>query len=128
VTPKELVQLAFALSNGLSFALTIRHSWRAKLAGSLVLVVAHPMVAVYFAVTGQPFFIIGNVIMTGAGLYGSWRALRARRHDRQRAEMADLVRRGFDAGMQGALWRALEAVAKDAPQGRVDNTPHWGAN
>ena len=83
MTIKEWVQLVFALSNGLSFALTIRHAWRAKLAGSLVLVLAHPMVAVYFALTGQPFFILGNVIMTGAGLYGSWRALRVRALERR---------------------------------------------
>lgn len=79
MTFKEWIQLAFALSNGLSFGLTIRHDWRAKLIGSAVLCVAHPMVAVYFLLTGQPFFILGNVIMTGAGIYGITRALKLRK-------------------------------------------------
>lgn len=116
MTIKEWVQLVFALSNGLSFALTIRHDWRAKLAGSLVLVFAHPMVAVYFALTGQPFFIIGNVIMTGAGLYGCWRALRARRAERRNQAIADAVREGWEKGVartEGPLWRALQEAAKN---------------
>ena len=83
MTIKEAVQLAFALSNVLSFVLTFRPSWRTKLAGSLVLVVAHPGVAVYFALTGQPFFIVGNVFMAAAGCYGTWRALRLRALERQ---------------------------------------------
>lgn len=78
MTIKEAVQLAFALSNVLSFALTFRHSWQAKLAGSLVLVIAHPGVAVYFALTEQPFFIVGNACMAAAGCYGTWRALKLR--------------------------------------------------
>ena len=76
---REWVQLIFALSNGLSFALTIRHDWQAKLSGSAVLCLAHPMVAVYFLVTGQPFFILGNAIMTCAGVYGIARALHLRK-------------------------------------------------
>lgn len=79
MTLKDWVQLAFGLSNGLSFALTIRPTWRAKVAGSAVLCVAHPGVAVYFVATGQPIFLLGNAIMTGAGVYGITRALRQRR-------------------------------------------------
>lgn len=86
---KDLVQLAFGLSNGLSFALTFRHSWRAKLAGSAVLLVAHPGIAAYFLLTGQPFFLVGNAIMTGAGVYGVVRALVIRRR------LAAGVRRGL---------------------------------
>lgn len=81
MTVKDWVQLAFGLSNGLSFALTFRHSWRAKVAGSSVLLVAHPGIAAYFIVTGQPFFLIGNAIMTGAGLYGLWRGLKMRKKE-----------------------------------------------
>jgi ABC-type nickel/cobalt efflux system permease component RcnA len=113
VTIKEWVQLVFALSNGASFALTIRHAWQSKLAGSLVLVFAHPMVAVYFALTGQPFFIIGNVIMTGAGLYGCWRALRARRMERHNEAIVVAVREGWSKGMEGTLWRALQQAARN---------------
>ena len=79
MTLHEWVQLIFAASNGLSFALTIRHSWRAKVTGSAVLVLAHPMVAMYFLATGQPFFIFGNAIMTGAGIYGIVKGLKLRK-------------------------------------------------
>jgi hypothetical protein len=79
VTLKDWVQLAFGLSNGLSFGLTIRHTWKAKVAGAAVLLVAHPGIAVYFVVTGQPVFLLGNAIMTGAGVYGVVLGLRARR-------------------------------------------------
>lgn len=78
MTFKDWVQLAFGLSNGLSFALTFRPSWRTKLAGSVVLLVAHPGIAAYFLMTGQPFFLVGNAIMSAAGTYGVWRALRLR--------------------------------------------------
>lgn len=79
MTIKDWVQLAFGLSNGLSFALTFRNSWQAKVAGSSVLLIAHPGVAAYFLSTGQPFFLVGNAIMTGAGLYGFWRGLKLRK-------------------------------------------------
>lgn len=111
MTIKEWVQLAFALSNGLSFALTIRHSWRTKLAGSLVLVVAHPMVAVYFVATGQPIFTLGNAIMTCAGLYGCWRALMARRFARYNADLAEAVRSGWEKGFRRAQGPLADALA-----------------
>jgi lipoprotein signal peptidase len=82
VTELEVVQLSFAVSNGVSFSLTIRHEWWAKLFGSLTLVIAHPVVAMYFLVTDQKFFIIGNAIMTAGGIYGIWRALTQRRAQR----------------------------------------------
>jgi hypothetical protein len=77
MTIKEWVQLAFGLCNGLSFALTIRHNPRAKIVGSLVLVVAHPGIAVYFVLTHQAVFLLGNAIMTLAGVYGAVRGYRA---------------------------------------------------
>lgn len=85
MTAKDWVQLAFGLSNGLSFGLTIRHSWRAKVAGAAVLLVAHPGIAVYFVLTGQPIFLVGNAIMTGAGLYGVQRGLQLRSRERTAA-------------------------------------------
>lgn len=116
MTIKEAVQLAFALSNVLSFVLTFRPSWRTKLAGSLVLVVAHPGVAVYFALTGQPFFIVGNVFMAAAGCYGTWRALRLRRQESRNEAIAAAVREGWTKGVarvEGPLTRALQQAAKD---------------
>jgi len=83
VTIKEWVQLFFALSNGASFLLTFVHSWKSKLAGSLLLVVAHPVVAAYFLATGQPIFVLGNAVMTAGGLYGTWRALKLRALERR---------------------------------------------
>lgn len=81
MTLKSCIQLAFGLSNGISFALTFRRDWLAKLGGSAVLLVAHPGIAAYFVLTGQPFFLAGNVIMTGAGFYGVLGALRLRRRE-----------------------------------------------
>lgn len=116
MTIKEWVQLFFALSNGASFLLTFLHGWRPKLAGSLVLVVAHPTVAAYFLSTGQPIFVLGNAIMTAGGLYGIWRALRARRRAQHEEAMAAVVREGWATGLarsEGPLRRALQQVAKD---------------
>lgn len=91
-TIKEWVQLFFALSNGASFLLTFLHGWRPKLAGSLLLVVAHPTVAAYFLSTGQPIFVLGNAVMTAGGLYGTWRALRVRALERRYSEVySDVV-------------------------------------
>jgi len=63
--------------------MTFQHKWWSKLIGSLTLVFAHPMVAVYFLITHQQIFLIGNAIMTTGGIYGTWRALRQRRQTRQ---------------------------------------------
>lgn len=93
------------------WVLTIRHSWQTKLAGSLVLVVAHPMVAVYFIATGQPIFTLGNAIMTCAGLYGCWRARCARRLERHNAAIVAAVREGWRKGVasvEGPLADVLE--------------------
>lgn len=78
MTLKDWIQLAFGLLNGLSFALTFRPSWRMKLVGSCALLVAHPGIAVYFLITHQAFFLVNSVIMTSAGVYGLWRALKLR--------------------------------------------------
>lgn len=86
MTLKDWVQLAFGLSNGLSFGLTIRHSWRAKVGGAAVLLVAQPGIAVYFVLTGQPVFLLGNAIMTGAGVYGVTRGLQQRASAKAMAE------------------------------------------
>lgn len=97
MTVKDWVQLAFGLSNGLSFGLTIRHSYRAKIAGAAVLLVAQPGIAVYFVLTGQPVFLLGNAIMTGAGVYGVAKGLRQRRHERESREAGALFIEGFVA-------------------------------
>lgn len=109
MTLKDWIQLAFGLSNGLSFALTFRHAAWAKISGSCVLLVAHPGVAAYFLATEQPFFLVGNAIMTAAGLYGLVRGLRALRRERAAAGMAQVIREGYEAGL-----------AKIAAQVRVD--------
>lgn len=112
MTLKDWIQLAFGLSNGLSFALTFRHAAWAKIAGSCVLLVAHPGIAAYFLATGQPFFLVGNVIMTAAGLYGLFRGLRALRHERDRARLAALHWTGWGEG-EHLLAKALQQVARN---------------
>lgn len=107
MTLKDWIQLAFGLSNGLSFALTFRHAAWAKIAGSCVLLVAHPGIAAYFLATGQPFFLVGNVIMTAAGLYGLFRGLRALRRERAAAAEVQAVQEGWDAGVASAVDRAI---------------------
>ena len=82
MTVKDWAQLTFGLLNGLSFALTFRHSWRTKIIGSCALLIAHPGIAVYFWVTHQAFFLVNSCIMTSAGFYGLWRGLRMRRTER----------------------------------------------
>ena len=104
---KDWIQLAFGLSNGLSFALTFRHAAWAKIAGSCVLLVAHPGVAAYFLATGQPFFLVGNAIMTAAGLYGLVRGLRALRRERRVAAEAQAIREGWEAGLAKVVDRAI---------------------
>lgn len=86
MTLKDWVQLAFGLLNGLSFGLTIRHSYRAKIAGAAVLLIAHPGIAVYFVLTDQPVFLLGNAIMTGAGAYGVTRGFQQRASAKAMAE------------------------------------------
>jgi len=113
VTIKDWVQLFFALSNITSFLLTFLHGWRPKLAGSLLLVVAHPTVAAYFLSTDQPIFVLGNAAMALGGLYGTWRALRARRTQGRNDAMAAAMREGWDKGVEGTLWRALQQAAKN---------------
>lgn len=110
MTVKDWVQLAFGLSNGLSFGLTIRHSYRAKIAGAAVLLVAQPGIAVYFVLTGQPVFLLGNTIMTGAGVYGVARGLRQRRRARAMAESADAFYAGWDATYPDAQRKAAAVV------------------
>lgn len=105
MTIKDWVQLAFGLSNGLSFGLTIRHSWRAKVGGAAVLLVAQPGIAVYFVLTGQPVFLLGNAIMTGAGVYGVTKGLRQRRHELE-------TRKAFLAGFTEAYERGLIQVTE----------------
>jgi hypothetical protein len=63
------IQLGFSLSNGLSVLLTMR----GKILGFWVLLPAHTAVAIYFALTGQYFLIIGNTIMFTFGIYGIYR-------------------------------------------------------
>jgi hypothetical protein len=78
MTIKDWIQLAFGLCNGLSFALTFRPTPGTKILGGIVLLIAHPGIALYFFATGQPFFLMGNAIMTLAGIYavcvGIWMA------------------------------------------------------
>lgn len=127
MTPKDWIQLAFGLSNGLSFALTFRHAAWAKIAGSCVLLVAHPGIAAYFLVTGQPFFLVGNVIMTAAGLYGLVRGLRMRAA-RPRASAAGgdgEVPEGHRDHCDGCARLALRrAELVERLDEALDNTPH----
>lgn len=112
MTIKEWVQLFFALSNGASFLLTFVHSWKSKLAGSLLLMIAHPTVAVYFLATGQPIFVLGNAVMTAGGVYGIWRAFRFRSATAQAARDA--------AYWQEAYW-LLRQQTDPVPE--VDKAP-----
>lgn len=125
MTLKDWAQLTFGLLNGLSFALTFRHSWRTKIIGSCALLVAHPGIAVYFLITHQAFFLVNSIIMTSAGLYGLWRGLRMRAHERDQARLAALHWKGWGQG-ESLLGKALQQVARDVQAKGVDETPRRG--
>lgn len=112
MTIKDWAQLTFGLLNGLSFALTFRHAWRAKIIGSCALLIAHPGIAVYFLLTHQAFFLVNSLIMTSAGLYGLWRGLRMRRHEREMEALSEAHRTGWKAGENGVR-KALDEVVKN---------------
>jgi ABC-type nickel/cobalt efflux system permease component RcnA len=122
VTLKDWAQLTFGLLNGLSFALTFRHAWRAKIIGSCALLIAHPGIAVYFLLTHQAFFLVNSWIMTSAGLYGLWRGLRMRHWERHDRFVATTMWKGYGDG-ERLLGDALRKVAEDVLAKRVDKTP-----
>lgn len=90
------IQLGFSLSNGLSVLLTMR----GKVLGFAVLLPAHTAVAIYFALTGQYFLIIGNTIMFTAGLYGIYRFKKHGVHRDADSETSELR-------VGDAIWEAL---------------------
>jgi hypothetical protein len=69
MTLKDWIQLGFGLSNVCSFLLTFRPTPSTKIAGGVLLLIAHPTVAAYFLGTQQGYFVYGNAFMACAGVY-----------------------------------------------------------